>query len=172
MAKRDLDTESGEISSDSLCTPPEIIDRVYELFDGVIDCDPCSNEHSIVRATAIYTWGGLVRPWKRRTWENHPYSINDPCIDKACHEMRIGNVRELVILCMTATSTRWWHRAMTVPRRNPRVICTKRIKFLGPDGIPLESGARFDTSLIYYGSKPKKFDRLFAHVAMWTTWGR
>ncbi len=58
------------------------------------------------------------------------------------------------------------------PRRNPRVICTKRIPFLGPSGLPLASGARFDTSLIYYGPKVKKFDKLFRHVARWTTWGR
>lgn len=172
MARRNLDTDSGDISSDSLCTPPEIINPIYDLFGGTIDCDPCSNEHSIVRATTAYTYGGLVRPWGRRTYENQPYSINKPWIEKSIYEMRIGNVHELVILCMTATSTDWWKKAMSKPRRNPRVICTKRIKFLGPGGKPLKNGARFDTSLIYYGSKPGKFDKLFAHVAMWTTWGR
>lgn len=172
MPKRALDTNSGEISSDSLCTPPEIIDRVYELYDGTIDCDPCSNEHSIVRAKSIYTWGGLIRPWDELTYANWPYSTNEPWVDKACLEMRVGHVRELVILCMTATSTVWWQRAMTIPRRNPRVIFTKRIKFLGPGGKPLANGARFDTSLIYYGSKTKRFDKLFSRVAMWTTWGR
>jgi hypothetical protein len=172
MPKRDLPTAEGDIDSDSLCTPPTIFHGVYELFGGVIDCDPCTNPHALVRATKMYTWGGLVRPWDEKTYENHPYSINEPWIDKAVYEMKVGNVRELVILCMTATSTVWWQKAMTVPRRNPRVICTKRLAFYGPNGKPLKSGARFDTSLIYYGSKPTKFDRLFAHVARWTTWGR
>ena len=177
MPKRDLTTAEGDIDSDSLCTPPLIIDPVRELFEGVIDCDPCSNPHSIVGAVKTFTWGGLIRPWgtkqkPSKTYENHPYSINEPWIDKAVYEMRIGNVRELVILCMTATSTKWWQKAMIEPRRNPRVICTCRLKFLGPNGKPLKSGARFDTSLIYYGTKTAKFDRLFKHVARWTTWGR
>ena len=172
MAKRDLDTEDGEISSDSLCTPWKIIEPVYELYRGVIDCDPCSNEHSIVKATHVYTFGGLARRWYEKTYENHPYSTNEPWIDKAVHEMRVGHVAELVILCMTATSTVWWKKAMVVPRRNPRVICTSRIAFLGPGGRRLKHGARFDTSLIYYGPHARRFDKLFAHVTQWSTWGR
>jgi hypothetical protein len=173
MAKRNLETASGEISSDSLCTPPEISLRLYELWGrDPIGCDPCSNEHSIVRAKVSYPWGGLVKPWADHCYENHPYSKNEPWIDKATAEMKAGRVHELVILCMTATSTAWWKTAMNKPRRNPRVICTKRIKFLGPGGKPLPHGARFDTSLIYYGRHTAKFDRLFARVAMWTTWGR
>jgi hypothetical protein len=171
MAQRELTTESGAISSDSLCTPPEIYLPLIEFWGG-IGCDPCTNEHSRLPAAVKYTWGGLHRPWGDKTWQNHPYSINDPWIDKANAEMKIGRVKELVILCMTATSTGWWKKAMTVPKRNPLVICTKRIKFLGPDGRPLENGARFDTSLIYYGAKPEKFAKTFAHVAMWTTKGR
>lgn len=172
MAKRALATDSGEISSDSLCTPPDIFLRVAELYGGTIDCDPCSNEHSLVPATHVYTFGGLSRRWHAKTYQNHPYSTNEPWIDKGNHEMRIGNVTELVILCMTATSTVWWKKAMTIPRRNPRVICTKRIAFYGPNGRPLKNGARFDTSLIYYGPQWKKLDRLFSHVARWSTWGR
>ena len=172
MARRDLNTESGDISSDSLCTPPGYVNRIYELLGDPIGCDPCTNEHSIIRAKTAYTWGGLIKPWRDRCYENHPYSINKPWIDKAVHEMKVGHVSELLILCMTATSTDWWKKAMTAPRRNPRVICTKRIKFLGPGGKPLANGARFDTSLIYYGKRAQKFDRLFASVAMWTTWGR
>lgn len=172
MAKRELATDSGDISSDSLCTPPDILEPLYELYKGMVDCDPCSNEHSIVKAKRAYTWGGLVRRWLGKTYENHPYSTNDPWIDKAIYEMRLGHVTELVILCMTATSTRWWQKAMVLPRRNPRVMCTKRIKFLGPNGKPLPHGARFDTSLIYYGPNAMRFDKLFRRHAMWTTWGR
>ncbi len=170
--KRDFATDDGDISSDSLCTPPEVLDPMYELMGGPVDCDPCSNEHSIVKAKVAYTWGGLIRPWGDKTYENQPYSTNEPWIDKSLHEMKVGNVSELLILCMTATSTIWWQKAMLRPRRNPRVICTKRIAFLGPNGKPLKSGARFDTSLIYYGKRQQKFDRLYAHLARWTTWGR
>lgn len=172
MAKRDLGTDSGDISSDSLCTPPDILTPLYELYAGRVSCDPCSNEHSLVVADRVLTSGGLVFPWGKKTYANWPYSSNDPWVDKAIYEMKIGRVAELVILCMTATSTRWWNKAMVLPRRNPRVMCTKRIKFLGPNGKPLPHGARFDTSLIYYGPNVKKFDRLFSRHAMWSTWGR
>lgn len=170
--RRVLATNSGDLDSDSLCTPPEITVPLLELWDGPADCDPCSNEHSIVSARVAYTFGGLHRPWGEKTYENHPYSTNEPWIDKAVYEMKVGRVRELVILCMSATSTMWWQKAMVMPSRNPRVICTKRLPFLGPDGIRMPSGARFDTALIYYGSRHKKFDRLYKHVARWSTWGR
>lgn len=172
VARRKLDTLSGEIDSDSLCTPHEIADPLYELWPGGIACDPCSNQHSIIRAKETYTFGGLHRAYGVTTYQNHPYSTNEPWIDKANHEMQIGHVVELVILCMTATSTLWWKKAMVVPQRNPRVICTPRLKFLGPSGKPMVHGARFDTSLIYYGRHHRRFDKLFAHVANWTTWGR
>jgi DNA N-6-adenine-methyltransferase (Dam) len=172
VAKRNLTTDEGDISSDSLCTPPEITVPLYELWGGPPLCDPCSNEHAIVKAKHVYTFGGLHRRWYDTTYMNQPYSTNGPWIDKAVYEMKLGHVSELVILCMTATSTTWWRNAMVKPRRNPRVICTRRIAFWGPNGKPLKHGARFDTSLIYYGKHVKKFDRLFKHVARWSTWGR
>lgn len=170
--QRDLDTESGKIDSDSLCTPPEIIYRMWELFGGKPDCDPCSNEHSLVDAKKTYTFGGLHRPWGEKTYENHPYSTNEPWINKAIVEMKAQRVKQLLILCMSATSTYWWQRAMLVPKRNPRVLFTERLVFLGPGGVPLESGARFDTSLIYYGPHVKKFEKLYRGITRWSAWGR
>lgn len=172
MPRRDFDTTTGVISSDSLCSPPEIVNSVYEILGDPIGCDPATNEHSIIRAKTAYTWGGLIKPWKERSYVNWPYSTNEPWADKAIREMKIGHVTELMILCMTATSTMWWQKTMLLPRRNPRVICTRRLAFLGPSGKPLKNGARFDTSLIYFGRHVRKFDKEFAHVARWTTWGR
>lgn len=172
MPKRDFETDEGTVDSDSLCTPPEIFTRMYDLFDGIPDCDPCTNDHALVRARKRHLSLGLVLPWGEKTYENHPYSTNEPWIDKAIYEMKIGRVRELLILCMVASSTEWWQKAMIRPRRNPRVICTKRLKFYGPTGQPMKHTARFDTALIYYGTKVKKFDRLYASLARWTAWGR
>lgn len=172
MPKRDIETNHGDVDSDSLCTPPFIFEKMYELFGGIPDCDPCTNDHALVRAHTMYTYGGLIRPWGEKTWENHPYSTNEPWIDKACAEMKAQRVKELLILCMASPSTLWWNKAMTVPRRNPRVIFTNRIAFYGPTGKKLSSGARFDTALIYYGAKHKLFDRLYAPHTRWSTWGR
>lgn len=174
--KRDFQTESGVISSDSLCSPPEITRPLADMF-GQVDIDPATNEHSRVPARKHLTELGLVLPWvgpKRdgTGYVNWPYSTNEPWATKAIFEMRIGHVRELVILCMSATSTIWWQSLMLKPRRNPRVICTSRLAFLGPDGVEMEHGARFDTALIYYGPRARLFDRTFQHVTRWATWGR
>lgn len=180
MAKRDIDTVSGSVDSDSLCTPPKILDPLYELYGGIIDTDPCSNPHSIVRARQSFHEGGLLVPWSYRgheanTYQNHPYSTNDPWKAKAVYEMKVGHIRELVVLCMAVPSTYWWQGFMIQPRTNPRVLFTERLKFLGPDGKPLRDTARFDTALIYYPSRKSRaalFDRLFKHVTRWSTWGR
>ena len=164
-------TDTGKsMSTDEWCSPPEIAGPLFDFW-GEADVDPCSNSRSIIRARKRYTWGGLTRPWGKQTYDNHPYSTNKPWIDKAIYEMKIGNVEELVVLCMYAASTQWWQDAMLKPRRNPRVIATKRIKFLGPDGKPVDS-SRFEPALIYYGRRTGAFDRHFEAITMWSTWGR
>lgn len=158
------------MSSDEFATPPKIARPLFQFWGK---CgDPCSNDRSIVQTHDAYTFGGLNRPWWNQTYSNWPYSTNEPWTDKAIYEMRIRNVSELVVLCMTAASTVWWKKLMTLPKRNPRVICTGRLKFIGPDGVPTKDTSRFDPALIYYGSRIAKFDREFKHVTMWSTWGR
>jgi hypothetical protein len=169
----------SEMTSDEWCTPHDVADPLAQFFGGPVGVDPCSNDRSVVQAHTVYTWGGLSRPWCRpgfakkgdTSFANWPYSTNDPWAGKAAYEMRVGHVRELVILCMTAVSTKWWSGLMAYKKRNPRVICTKRLKFLGPDGQK-EDSSRFDPALIYYGTRLKAFDREFGHLAQWSTWGR
>ncbi len=158
------------MTSDEWCTPPEVAEPLFDFW-GEADLDPCSNHRSVVRAKQRYETGGLILPWKAKTYENHPYSQNPAWIAKTLAELRARRVHELVILCMCAPSTQWWASMMTEPRRNPRVIATKRIKFLGPDGTQ-EDSSRFDPALIYVGKHVAKFDRHFRHLAMWSTWGR
>lgn len=164
------DGTGEKMTSDEWCSPSEVSDPLFEFW-GVADGDPCSNDRSIIKARERYTWGGLVRPWWEHSYANWPYSQNEPWSQKAVYEMKCRNVHELVVLCMFAASTVWWQRMMTAPRRNPRVIATKRLKFLGPDGKPVDS-SRFEPALIYYGPNVKKFDRCFSSIAMWSTWGR
>lgn len=159
------------MSSDEWCSPPEVGNLLFDFW-GYADYDPCSNVRSIIKSHDVaIKIGGLVRPYKKKTWQNHPYSKNDVWAPKAITELKAGNVRELVILCMTATSTQWWQSLMTKPRRNPRVICTKRLRFLDANGKPVDS-SRFEPALIYYGSRTTKFDRCFKPITMWSTWGR
>lgn len=168
------------MTSDEWCSPPEIARGLYNLFGGPVGVDPCSNDRSIIQSILRHSSGGLVLPWCRplligkaadTAYSNWPYSKNEPWSAKAVHELHVGNLAELVILCMTAASTVWWKNLMHKPKRNPRVICTKRLKFIGPTGKPVDS-SRFEPALIYYGRRTKAFDREFKSIAMWNTWGR
>lgn len=162
---------TGEtMSTDEWCSPPEVALPLYDFW-GFADLDPCSNDRSVIRAKRRYTEHGLTLAWDPNTYANWPYSQNAAWATKARQELRIGNVRELVVLCMYAASTQWWQDLMMKPRRNPRVIATKRLKFLGPDGKPVDS-SRFEPALLYYGPRSIAFDREFKSITMWSTWGR
>lgn len=165
------------MNSDSWCSPVQIAGPVYQFFGGPVGCDPCSNESSIIIADVAYTRGGLHKSWvpkpKNPTgYENPPYSRTRIWTDKALVEMEAG-LDELVRLVMVATSTEWWEKSVRAPR-NPRLLFTKRLPFIGTDrnGDPSKDSARFDTVLMYYGRRWRQFDRHFAHVARWTRWGR
>lgn len=160
----------AKMTSDEWCSPKSVADPLAQFW-GYADTDPCSNDRSIILARERYTWGGLLRPWGEQSYANWPYSKNEPWSGKAIYEMKIGNVAELVVLCMYAASTQWWQDLMLKPRRNPRVIATKRLKFIGPDGKAVDS-SRFEPALIYYGKRSAAFDREFKSIAMWSTWGR
>jgi hypothetical protein len=163
--------DHGGITSDEWCSPP-IVTVPLEQFWGKAGGDPCSNDRSVVAAHKRYTCGGLIRPWWKTTYANWPYSQNDDWSKKAVYEMdQAKRVAELVILCMTATSTYWWRRLMVGTKKNPRVLLTKRIPFLGPGGLPVDS-SRFEPALIYYGSRSSAFDKHFRHLTRWSTWGR
>ena len=162
-------------TSDWWCSPPEVAGPLEQFFNGPVGCDPCSNPRSIIRARVAYTHGGLVLPWARTSYENPPYSAAGAWTDKAISEMKSGTVRELVRLTMASTSTAWWQRQCLVPRRNPRLIFTKRLKFIDPfaeDAGETRQGSRFEPVLTYFGPRVTEFEREFKSIAMWMGWGR
>lgn len=161
-----------EFDSDQWCSPKlEIADPLAQFFGGPVGIDPCSNERSVIASKVAYPWGGLTLTWKTTLgtgYMNNPYSQNLPWAAKAIREMRDGHLIELVTLMMVATSTTWWSDLCHKPRRNPRILCTKRLKFIGDK----KHGARFDTALKYFGPRHKAFEREFKHITRWTAWGR
>jgi DNA N-6-adenine-methyltransferase (Dam) len=166
---------TGVGNSDAWCSAEEVTVPLEQFFGGPVHTDPCSNEFSIVRARVKYTYGGLHRPWGETTYENPPYSKTKVWTDCAINEMRIGNVRELVRLTMVSTSTVWWRRQCLVPRRNPRLLFTRRLKFYDPFAKTTKvtkMGARFDTVLTYYGPRVTAFEAAFRHLTRWMSWGR
>jgi hypothetical protein len=169
------------VSTDDWCSPPEVADRLVDLFHGPVDVDPCSNARSFIQALLAYRTGGLILPWRlavpvdRTVYQNDPYSQAQPWTDKALAEIAIGNVRELVRLSMMATSTAWWADMCLRPARNPRVLALKRLYFLDPEAQ--EAGqrrwtCRFEPALTYIGHRPAQFTRAFASLTRWSTWGR
>ena len=162
-------------NSDCWCSPPEVSLPLAEFFGGAVDCDPCSNARSIIKAVAAYTHGGLVKRWGRTNYENPPYSALSAWTDKGLAEMRSGRVVELVRLTPVSVSTLWWQRQCLKPRRNPRLLFTKRISFLDPAAETIgmrRVGARFDTVITYFGPRVVAFERCFRHLARWMSWGR
>lgn len=160
---------------DSWCSPPEVSGPLEEFFDGPVRCDPCSNDRSIIKAIVRYTYGGLHRPWGETSYENPPYSKLGAWTDRGICELRNSNVRELVRLTPVATSTIWWRRQCYEPRRNPRLLFTRRLSFLDPDSPEAgmrRMGARFDTVITYFGPRVTRFERHFRHLTRWMSWGR
>jgi hypothetical protein len=166
-------------SSDAWCSPPEIGDPLFDLFAGPVDVDPCSNARSVIQAHLALYSGGLVLPWMRSkpgtVYENDPYSQAATWTAKMIAELASGNVTELVRLSMMSTSTYWWSDMCTKPKRNPRVLGLKRLMFIDPeaseDGMTRMT-CRFEPALTYFGPRPEKFTKTFAHLTRWATWGR
>jgi len=169
-------------TSDCWCSPPEIADPVEEFFEGPVDVDPCSNDRSIIRARTAYEVGGLILPWRRRgrrsrgtVYENDPYSKADLWTAKMLAEIACGNVEEIIRLSMFACSTRWWADMCNKPERNPRILALRRLAFLDPFAEKRgqkRMTCRFEPALTYIGPRPERFDRIFAHLTRWSTWGR
>lgn len=171
--------------TDSWCTSQPVYDGLLELYDGQIDTDPCTNKHAIIRAVTMYYKAGTFLPWRRRTYENPPFSKTAIFTAHGLDELHNGNCTELVRLTMFAPSTAWWLEmcGIEVPglthsrmrdrwkparRPNPHIIATKRLTFIGDRS----DTARFDTALTYFGNRPQKFYKAFRHLTRWTARGR
>jgi hypothetical protein len=176
--------KKSSMDTDSWCSPHAVADPLAQFFHGPVDFDPCSNPNSIIKARRALHAGGLHLPWKLKNpvdwscYENYPYSKGLLWTPKSMYELIVGNVHELVRLVMVATSTRWWSQQCgvmpTVVKdrerlpRNPRILFTKRLKFIGDVGF----GARFDTALVYYGDRNRQFEKEFHAITRWMAWGR
>jgi hypothetical protein len=104
--------------SQDWCTPPKYVNAIRKFFGGIIELDPCSNEHSIVRADVEYMLpkvDGLREEWNYRTiYVNPPYgadrqrgtTIRDWL--RKCAEAHSKYGAEVLALVPVATNTRHW----------------------------------------------------------------
>jgi hypothetical protein len=98
-----------------------------------VDLDPCSNEHSTVRARKTYRLDrgedGLVLPWVGSVYVNAPFSDIMPWAVKAGHEVRRG----CGFLVNVDSSTAWWRELTSFL---PYIfLFDRRIQFVPPPGI-------------------------------------
>lgn len=138
-------------------TPPEIIESVLDVFDGVIDTDPCSNSHDKpnVPARVLYTRedNGLIQSWQGRTYMNPPYGdVLPQWIEKVVSEYQHGQVTEAIVLVPNRSDTRWYRMINDYP------FCAidGRLRFSGS-----KNSATFPSVVFYLGENVKGFYEAF-----------
>lgn len=94
-------------------TPPELLERLYEVVGGDFGLDPCSpTRRGPVRARLRYTAAddGLALPWRGTVFVNPPYGRTlGRWVAKARREVGEGRASLVLALVPARTDTRWWH---------------------------------------------------------------
>src|ERR1700682_213237 len=113
-------TAGRTVSSDNKdwCTPPNYVEAVREFFGSEICLDPCSNQHSIVRAQVEYLrpkHDGLCESWDFPTiYVNPPYGADREAGTtikhwlQRCAEAFAEHGSEVLALVPVATNTAHW----------------------------------------------------------------
>lgn len=110
---------------DSWCTPQWLVDLLLRFWPDGIDCDPCSNDCSVVPAAVRYDGSaperdGLVQSWRgavgherdARVYANPPYSVVKPWYERAAAQAlgRDEQRCEVLLLVNVTTSTEAFNR--------------------------------------------------------------
>lgn len=172
------------ISSESCLwyAPPEIVDRVRELFDGTIDLDPCSNEEAnrFIMARRVYTeqQDGLSpdNPWGGKVFANVPggkrgsESLAGLFVDRAIKEHQEGTCECIVLLVKAAIGYKWFSNAHAFPH----VWIDSRLAFVpGHRTTGRTATNPHGNCILYLGSETRKFCSLFAdlgHIPGYNAW--
>jgi hypothetical protein len=157
-------------ASQSWCTPPKYVKAVREMFGGRIALDPCSNEHSIVRAETEYRLpgDGLRSSWDFPTiYINPPYgadrergtTIKDWLRRVALARETYGS--EILALVPVATNTKHWKDFVFGVADAVCFLYDTRLRFL-VDGKDEGKGAPMSCAMVYWGGDVVRFDQVFA----------
>lgn len=149
------DLDPPENPRDRVGTPNWVFRAAIDLF-GAFDLDACADfeRHVVPRYYARgVLGGGLARDWNcERAWCNPPYSDVPTWIDRAVQEVEARHAREVVMLVMADTSTRYFHNAVNQCAR--ALLVTPRISFNGHKGSPVFGSAFLvvNACTLYLGS--------------------
>lgn len=152
-------------------TPPKYISAIETFFDGKIDLDPCSNEHSQINAGTKYSLpdqDGLKSSWNFPTiFVNPPYgpdrerktSIRN-WISKCAFANKKYN-SEVLALIPVAPNTRHWKEYVFPTAKAICFLSDTRPKFW-LDGIEYKKGAPMACVMVYWGDNFEKFKEVFS----------
>lgn len=156
--------------SQDWCTPPKYIDAIKEMFDGIIELDPCSNKDSIVNAKIEYILpknDGLLEDWNFHTiYINPPYGADrkrGTTIKewlKKCYESNKKYNSEILALVPVATNTGHWKHYVWGKATSICFLYDTRLKFL-IEGSTDNKGAPMSCCMIYWGKNYDKFNNIF-----------
>jgi ParB family transcriptional regulator, chromosome partitioning protein len=140
-------------------TPPEIIERVFHVFD-TIDLDPCSNDSETpsVPATHHFTRedDGLSQSWFGNVYMNPPYGreIID-WVRHLCEGYEAGHITAGIALVPSRTDTEWFR----LFKQYPRCFIWGRLKFSGQ-----ANSAPFPSMVVYVGQDEQAFIDAFMDI--------
>lgn len=160
--------------NDSWCTPPEVLDPIYEHFGG-IGLDPFADPGGVVEAKTYITLHGeamaervtdlgcaghiihgnaLDHNWQNRglVFGNGPFSICKEWVPKAYREAQAG--AEVILLLPVRTGALYWQDF--VSRADAIIFWRGRMKFIGA-----KHPAPFHCALVYWGKRVETFAQAY-----------
>lgn len=158
-------------------TPEPVVTLLHRF--GVVELDPCSNNHSIVRAAVECRYhGGLSRPWlelaPNLSRRRHFAYVNSEYGDELskrwgprCVAEHLTGV-EIVQLVPARPDTEWWRQLRTAAALV--AVVRGRLQFIRPRRKRTPS--LFPSALFYYGQRADEFEELFSELADVYRWRR
>lgn len=145
--------------SDQWYTPPEIIVRVKQVFDGVIDLDPasCKAANEIVGAKHFFTEqdDGLKQDWFGNVFCNPPYStpkIGEFCSKNVNAEF-FGEYHQSIFLLKEGATTGWFRPL----RKKLTCYLNERVKFINGLTGKICTDPRSGHCMVYIGPNQEMF---------------
>ena len=153
-------------------TPDKYIAAVKQVFGGAIDLDPCSNEHSLVRAGVEYSLpkqDGLKESWDfQKIFVNPPYGIDQDrgtSIKHWLYRCAMAHSQydsEVVALVPVATNTGHWKKYIFGRATAVCFLYDTRLRFL-IGGRDEGKGAPMSCAMVYWGENFACFYDVFIH---------
>jgi len=151
-------------------TPRKYVEAVRTVFDGMIALDPCSNQHSIVKADTEYhlpAHDGLRESWDFPSiYVNPPYGADKKRKTTIRHWLsRSADAHEeygseVLALVPVATNTGHWKRYVWGRATAVCFLYDTRLRFL-VNGRHEGKGAPMSCAMVYWGRFFDRFDKVF-----------